>query len=69
MDTLKFVAWYEVNPTFGSRGIFFYSGQAIKRGKIGGTLAKGLPGSLDGPNWPIFYRPLDHGLTRIYSLV
>ena len=53
MDTLKFVAWYEVNPTFGSRGIFFYSGQAIKRGKIGGTLAKGPPGSLDGPNWSI----------------
>ena len=36
----------------------------------GPLVKQGPPGSLDGPNWSIFFhRPLDNGLTWIYSLV
>ena len=36
----------------------------------GPSIEKGPPGSFHGPNWSIFfYRPLDNGLTWIYSLV
>ena len=58
---------YSDPPSFINRftPLIFFSG------KFQGTLGrKGPPGSLHGPNWPIFlHRSLDNRQTRIYSLV
>ena len=38
MDRLKFMAWFWVDPIFGSKGMFFHLGQAVKSKKSEGTL-------------------------------